>query len=165
MADIIDGKRFAAALREDVAQQVARLKNTHGIVPGLATVTIAHSRTRDLSRECRRADILVAAVGRPQMVKGDWIKPGAVVIDVGINRMFGNDRKSRLIGDVDFEGACQAAGAITPVPGGVGPMTMACLLFNTLTAAFRQQGIPISTAAPGNAQGLFRQGLIASVLG
>ncbi len=105
------------------------------------TVTIAHSRTRQLADECRRADILIAAVGRPQMVKGDWIKPGATVIDVGINRIEGNNGKSRLVGDVDFDSAAEVAGAITPVPGGVGPMTIACLLHNTVTAACRQHGI------------------------
>ncbi|MGF1611855.1 MAG: bifunctional methylenetetrahydrofolate dehydrogenase/methenyltetrahydrofolate cyclohydrolase FolD [Kiloniellales bacterium] len=105
------------------------------------TVTIAHSRTRDLPGECRRADILVAAVGRPQMVKGDWVKPGATVIDVGINRIDAEGGKTRLVGDVDFDQAVEVAGAITPVPGGVGPMTIACLLANTVTAACRQAGI------------------------
>ncbi len=110
------------------------------------TVTIAHSRTRDLDEECRRADILVAAVGRPRMIKGDWIKPGATVIDVGMNRI-DDDRpgaepgKTRLVGDVDFDEAVKVAGAITPVPGGVGPMTIACLLANTVTAACRAAGI------------------------
>jgi methylenetetrahydrofolate dehydrogenase (NADP+)/methenyltetrahydrofolate cyclohydrolase len=107
------------------------------------TVTIAHSRTRDLPEECRRADILVAAVGRPQMVKGDWVKPGATVIDVGINRIETDEGKTKLVGDVDFESAHARAGAITPVPGGVGPMTIACLLLNTLTAACRQHGVPV----------------------
>jgi methylenetetrahydrofolate dehydrogenase (NADP+)/methenyltetrahydrofolate cyclohydrolase len=107
------------------------------------TVTIAHSRTRDLPEECRRADILVAAVGRPQMVKGDWVKSGATVIDVGINRIETGEGKTRLVGDVDFEAARARAGAITPVPGGVGPMTIACLLLNTLTAACRQHGVPV----------------------
>ncbi len=107
------------------------------------TVTIAHSRTRDLAGECRRADILVAAVGRARMVKGDWIKEGATVIDVGINRIETGEGKSRLVGDVDFEAARLRAGAITPVPGGVGPMTIACLLHNTLTATCRQHGIPV----------------------
>ena len=107
-----------------------------------ATVTAAHSRTRDLPALCRSADILVAAVGRPEMVRGDWIKPGAVVIDVGINRQAPQDgaAKGRLVGDVAFEEARQVAGAITPVPGGVGPMTIACLLKNTLTAADRRAG-------------------------
>jgi methylenetetrahydrofolate dehydrogenase (NADP+) / methenyltetrahydrofolate cyclohydrolase len=106
------------------------------------TVTIAHSRTRDLPAVCRGADILVAAVGRPQMVRGDWIKPGAVVIDVGINRVPVEGGKTRLVGDVAFDEAVQAAGAITPVPGGVGPMTVACLLGNTLTACRRRRGLP-----------------------
>ncbi len=105
------------------------------------TVTLAHSRTRDLAGECRRADIVVAAVGRARMVKGDWIKPGATVIDVGINRLDDGAGKTRLTGDVDFAGAVKVAGAITPVPGGVGPMTIACLLGNTLVAACRQHGI------------------------
>ena len=105
------------------------------------TVTIAHSRTRDLAGECRRADIVVAAVGRARMVEGDWIKPGATVIDVGINRVDGGSGKTRLAGDVDFAAAVKVAGAITPVPGGVGPMTIACLLRNTLVAACRQNGI------------------------
>jgi methylenetetrahydrofolate dehydrogenase (NADP+)/methenyltetrahydrofolate cyclohydrolase len=99
------------------------------------TVTIAHSRTRDLAGVVRRADLVVAAVGRPEMVRGSWIKPGATVIDVGIQRITAPDGKSRLVGDVAFEEAAQVAGAITPVPGGVGPMTVACLLRNTLTAA------------------------------
>ncbi len=106
------------------------------------TVTVAHSKSRDLPEECRRADILVAAVGRPQMVKGDWINPGATVIDVGINRIEGGNGKAKLVGDVDYEKAVERAGAITPVPGGVGPMTIACLLRNTLTAACRQNGLP-----------------------
>ena len=106
------------------------------------TVTIAHSRTQDLAGECRRADILVAAAGRPEMVRGDWIKPGAAVIDVGINRIpAAEEGKTRLVGDVCFAEAAEVAGAITPVPGGVGPMTIACLLANTLTAAQRQHGI------------------------
>ncbi len=105
------------------------------------TVTIAHSRTRDLPEECRRADILVAAVGRPEMVRGDWVRPGATVLDVGINRVETNEDKSRLVGDVAFEEARQVAGAVTPVPGGIGPMTIACLLANTLTAACRQTGL------------------------
>jgi len=107
------------------------------------TVTIAHSRTRDLPGECRQADILVAAVGRPQMVKGDWIKPGATVIDVGINRIENADGSTRLVGDVEFDSAAQVAGAITPVPGGVGPMTIACLLHNTLQQACRLNGVEV----------------------
>ncbi|CTQ33803.1 bifunctional methylenetetrahydrofolate dehydrogenase/methenyltetrahydrofolate cyclohydrolase FolD [Jannaschia rubra] len=106
------------------------------------TVTVAHSRTRDLTGVVRRADIVVAAVGRPGMVQGDWIKPGATVIDVGINRVDAGEGKTRLVGDVDFDGAVRVAGAITPVPGGVGPMTIACLLANTLTACCRAHGLP-----------------------
>ncbi len=105
------------------------------------TVTIAHSRTRDLADVCRRADILVAAVGRPEMIKGDWVKPGAAVIDVGINRIDAGGDKPKLVGDVDFAGAHENAAAITPVPGGVGPMTIAVLLRNTVVAACRQAGI------------------------
>ncbi|KAB2936164.1 MAG: bifunctional methylenetetrahydrofolate dehydrogenase/methenyltetrahydrofolate cyclohydrolase FolD [Candidatus Contendobacter sp.] len=112
------------------------------------TVTIAHSRTRDLAEECRRADILVAAVGKAQMVQGDWIKPGATVLDVGINRIPTPDGKGRLVGDVDFASAVEVAGAITPVPGGVGPMTIACLLLNTLTATCRQHGVPTPEVRP-----------------
>ena len=105
------------------------------------TVTIAHSRTRDLHDVVRRADIVVAAVGRPEMVRGDWIKPGATVIDVGINRIDAGDGKTRLVGDVAFQEASEFAGAITPVPGGVGPMTIAMLLRNTLVAACRSEGV------------------------
>jgi methylenetetrahydrofolate dehydrogenase (NADP+)/methenyltetrahydrofolate cyclohydrolase len=104
------------------------------------TVTVAHSRTRDLQEVCRRADILVAAVGRPEMVRGDWVKPGATVIDVGINRVERNG-KTKLVGDVAFAEARRVAGAITPVPGGVGPMTIACLLANTLRAACALSGV------------------------
>ena len=104
------------------------------------TVTIAHSRTKDLADVVRRADVVVAAVGRPEMVPGDWIKPGATVIDVGINRIE-RDGKNVLVGDVDFASAKQVAGAITPVPGGVGPMTIACLLANTVTACCRANGL------------------------
>lgn len=107
-----------------------------------ATVTIAHSRTRDLPHICRQADLLLAAVGRPEMVKADWIKPGATVIDVGINRIPGADGKDRLVGDVDYAAALNVAGAITPVPGGVGQMTVACLLVNTLRAACAIRGLP-----------------------
>lgn len=107
------------------------------------TVTIAHSRTKDLPAECRRVDILVAAVGKAEMVRGDWIQPGAIVIDVGINRVPTPDGKGRLVGDVAFEEASKVAGAITPVPGGVGPMTIACLLRNTVVAACRQRKLPV----------------------
>ncbi len=105
------------------------------------TVTIAHSRTKDLADVCREADILVAAVGRPQMIPGDWVKPGATVIDVGINRVEGDEGKTRLVGDVDYASAEAVAGAITPVPGGVGPMTIACLLRNTVQAACAANGV------------------------
>ncbi|UIJ46130.1 bifunctional methylenetetrahydrofolate dehydrogenase/methenyltetrahydrofolate cyclohydrolase FolD [Sphingomonas cannabina] len=107
-----------------------------------ATVTLAHSKTRDLSGHVRRADIVVAAVGRPRFVKGEWLKPGATVIDVGINRT-----PEGLVGDVDFDGAASIAGAITPVPGGVGPMTIACLLRNTIVAAHRNAGVPLEKGA------------------
>ncbi|WP_374763034.1 bifunctional methylenetetrahydrofolate dehydrogenase/methenyltetrahydrofolate cyclohydrolase FolD [Yunchengibacter salinarum] len=116
----------------------------HLLLGANATVTIAHSRTADLKAEARRADIVVAAVGRPEMVRGDWIKPGATVIDVGINRIPApekGDGKTRLVGDVAYDEAAENAAAITPVPGGVGPMTIACLLENTLTAACRQTGV------------------------
>ncbi|CAN7166509.1 bifunctional methylenetetrahydrofolate dehydrogenase/methenyltetrahydrofolate cyclohydrolase FolD [Neorhizobium sp. LjRoot104] len=108
-----------------------------------ATVTMAHSKTKDLASVCRNADILVAAVGRPQMVKADWVKPGATVIDVGINRVAAPDKgegKTRLVGDVAYAGAAEVAGAITPVPGGVGPMTIAMLMANTVIAAYRRAG-------------------------
>ena len=107
------------------------------------TVTIAHSRTRDLAGLCRRADVLVAAVGRPEMIRGDWIRPGATVIDVGINRVEAGDGKTRLVGDVEFAAAEKVAGAITPVPGGVGPMTIACLLYNTVQATCSQRGLAL----------------------
>ena len=116
------------------------------------TVTIAHSRTADLPATCRRADILVAAVGRPEMIKGDWVKPGATVIDVGINRVPAPERgegKSKLVGDVAYEEAARVAGAITPVPGGVGPMTIACLLRNTLQAACARAGIDFESVIAG----------------
>jgi len=119
-----------------VGRPVAQL-----LVDQNCTVTIAHSRTRDLPGLCRQADILVAAVGRPKMIGGDWVKPGATVIDVGINRIDAGDGKTRLVGDVDFDAAVEVAGAITPVPGGVGLMTVACLMANTITAACRQTGI------------------------
>ena len=115
-----------------VGKQVAQL-----LLREDCTVTIAHSRTRDLASVVRRADLLIAAIGRPQMVRGAWIKPGAIVIDVGINRVPAGEGKMRLVGDVAFDEARAVAGAITPVPGGVGPMTIACLLANTLAAAER----------------------------
>ncbi len=110
------------------------------------TVTVAHSRTRDLADVCRRADLLVAAVGRPEMIRGDWVRPGATVIDVGINRIPAPEKgegKTRLVGDVAFAEAAEIAGAITPVPGGVGPMTIACLLANTVTAAAMRRGLEV----------------------
>jgi methylenetetrahydrofolate dehydrogenase (NADP+)/methenyltetrahydrofolate cyclohydrolase len=110
-----------------------------------ATVTIAHSKTRDLPALCARADVLVAAIGRPEMVRREWIKPGATVIDVGINRVPGDAGKSKIVGDVAFAEALEVAGAVTPVPGGVGPMTIACLLLNTLRAAAAQNALPAPT--------------------
>ena len=110
------------------------------------TVTVAHSRTRDLPGTCRRADILVAAVGRPEMITGDYVKEGATVIDVGINRVEGEGGKTRLVGDVEFRSAYEKAAGITPVPGGVGPMTIACLLHNTVVAACRQRGVALPDA-------------------
>ncbi len=107
------------------------------------TVTMAHSRTRELAEECRQADILIAAVGQPRLIKGAWIKPGATVIDVGFSRIESAEGETRLVGDVEFAEAVKVAGAITPVPGGVGPMTIACLLRNTLIAACRQSGIEV----------------------
>jgi methylenetetrahydrofolate dehydrogenase (NADP+)/methenyltetrahydrofolate cyclohydrolase len=108
------------------------------------TVTIAHSRTRDLPALCRTADILVVAIGKPEFVRGDWIKPGAAVIDVGINRIPTGDGKTRLVGDVAFDEARAVAGHLTPVPGGVGPMTVACLMYNTLQEARRRAGLPFA---------------------
>ena len=113
-----------------------------------ATVTIVHSKTRDLKAHCRRADILVAAIGQPLFVKADMVREGATVIDVGINRIAGADGKSRIVGDVDFDTVVRVAGAITPVPGGVGPMTIACLLANTVRAAAHANGLPVPGMAP-----------------
>jgi methylenetetrahydrofolate dehydrogenase (NADP+)/methenyltetrahydrofolate cyclohydrolase len=142
LGDDISGARALVLGRSNIVGKPM----AHLLLAQNCTVTIAHSRTRDLAEECRRADILVAAVGRAEMVKGDWVKPGATVIDVGINRVPGSDGKSRLVGDVDFNAVRGHAGAITPVPGGVGPMTIACLLLNTLTAACRQHGVPVPEA-------------------
>jgi methylenetetrahydrofolate dehydrogenase (NADP+)/methenyltetrahydrofolate cyclohydrolase len=114
----------------------------HLLLAENATVTIAHSKTRDLPAVCRGADLLCAAVGRPEMVRGDWIKPGATVIDVGINRVAADGGKHRIVGDVAYAEAAAVAGAITPVPGGVGPMTIACLMANTLRAAAARAGLP-----------------------
>ena len=113
------------------------------------TVTVAHSRTRNLADLCRRSDILIAAVGKAEMIRGTWIKPGATVIDVGINRIAGPNNTSRLVGDVSFDEAAERAGAITPVPGGVGPMTIACLLANCVRASCHQHGIPEPCLYPG----------------
>ena len=107
------------------------------------TVTIAHSRTQNLADECRQADIVIAAVGQPEMIKGDWIKPGATIIDVGINRIEKEGGGAKLVGDVEFSSASEVAGAMTPVPGGVGPMTIACLLHNALQQACRMNGIDV----------------------
>ncbi len=141
LGEKLDGKQALVIGRSNlVGKPVAQL-----LLKQNCTVTLAHSRTRDLAGEARRADILVAAVGVPLLVKGDWVKPGACVIDVGMNRIDAPEKgpgKSRLVGDVDFEEAKEVAGAITPVPGGVGPMTIACLLRNTVIAACRQHDIP-----------------------
>jgi methylenetetrahydrofolate dehydrogenase (NADP+)/methenyltetrahydrofolate cyclohydrolase len=135
----LTGKRAVVVGRSNiVGKPMAQL-----LLGESCTVTIAHSKTRDLAGECRRAEILVAAVGRPEMVRGDWVAPGATVIDVGINRITGPDGKGKLVGDVAFAEAVKHAGAITPVPGGVGPMTIAVLLQNTVTAACRQHGVTI----------------------
>jgi len=135
----LTGKRAVVVGRSNiVGKPMAQL-----LLGESCTVTIAHSKTRDLAGECRRAEILVAAVGRPEMVRGDWVAPGATVIDVGINRITGPDGKGKLVGDVAFAEAAKHAGAITPVPGGVGPMTIAVLLQNTVTAACRQRGVAI----------------------
>ncbi len=112
-----------------------------------ATVTVAHSKTRDLAAVCRRAELLIAAVGRAELVRGAWIRPGATVLDVGINRIAGDNGKTRLVGDVAFAEAVEVAGAITPVPGGVGPMTIACVLVNTVRAACAQAGLPLPDLA------------------
>ncbi len=141
LGDTLSGKTAVVIGRSNiVGKPMASL-----LLAESCTVTIAHSRTKDLPGVVRAADIVVAAVGRPEMVKGDWIKPGATVIDVGINRIPApelGEGKSRLVGDVDFNEAAAHAGAITPVPGGVGPMTIAMLMANTLTAARRQLGLP-----------------------
>ena len=144
LGDNLAGKRAVVVGRSVlVGRPIAQL-----LLQADCTVTIAHSRTRDLPAVCREADILVAAVGRPRMIKADWIKPGATVIDVGINRVpFDNPQKAaegktKLVGDVDYKAALDVAGAITPVPGGVGLMTVACLLENTVTAAKRIAGLP-----------------------
>lgn len=139
LGDLAGKKALVLGRSNIVGKPVAAL-----LLAESCTVTIAHSKTLNLADECRAADILVAAVGRPEMVRGDWIKPGAVVIDVGINRIDAPERgdgKTRLVGDVAFDEAIKVAGAITPVPGGVGPMTIACLLRNTVVAACQQHGL------------------------
>ena len=171
-AAVIDGKAFAARLREKIGVEARRFQSASGRKAGLdavvigrsnivgkpmaqlllqesCTVTIAHSRTRDLPEVVRRADIVVAAVGRAEMIKGEWLKPGATVIDVGINRLppAEGEAKGRLVGDVDYAGASEVADAITPVPGGVGPMTIAVLLRNTIVAAYRNEGLELAEDA------------------
>ena len=142
LGDDLKGKRALVVGRSVlVGKPVAAL-----LLDEHCTVTLAHSRTADLAGECRNADILVAAVGRERMIKGDWVKPGACVIDVGINRIPAPEKgegKTRLVGDVDFDQAVKVAGSITPVPGGVGPMTIACLLRNTVIAACHQAGVAV----------------------
>ncbi len=136
MGDLTGANAVVVGRSNIVGKPVAQL-----LLQEHCTVTIAHSRTKDLPGVCRGADLLIAAVGRPEMIKGDWVKPGACVIDVGINRIEVEGGKTRLVGDVDFDGAAQVAGSITPVPGGVGPMTIACLLRSTVIAACAQAGV------------------------
>ena len=138
LGDLAGKKAIVVGRSNIVGKPMAAL-----LIKESCTVTVAHSRTQDLPGECRQADILVAAVGRPEMIKGDWIKPGATVIDVGINRIENDDGGTRLVGDVEFVSAAEVAGAITPVPGGVGPMTIACMLHNTMQQACRINGIDI----------------------
>ncbi len=134
MSDLTGKRALVVGRSNIVGKPMAQL-----LLQNDCTVTIAHSRTRDLPQLCRQAEILVAAIGRPKAIAGDWIRPGAVVIDVGINRIAAADGKSKLVGDVDYQAALAQAGAITPVPGGVGPMTIACLLMNTVNAAIRSR--------------------------
>lgn len=136
----LSGKRAIVVGRSNIVGKPM----AHLLIRESCTVTVAHSRTVDLPAECRRADIVVAAVGRPRMIEGSWIKPGATVIDVGINRIDAPEKgegKTRLVGDCHFDSCAEVAGAITPVPGGVGPMTIACLLANTVTACCRMHGL------------------------
>jgi methylenetetrahydrofolate dehydrogenase (NADP+)/methenyltetrahydrofolate cyclohydrolase len=135
-ADVAGAEAIVIGRSQIVGRPLAAL-----LVAADCTVTVAHSRSRDLAGLCRRADIVIAASGQPAMIKGDWIKPGATVIDVGTNRVVSPDGTARLVGDVDFAAARLVAGAITPVPGGVGPMTIACLLQNTVIAACRRRGL------------------------
>jgi methylenetetrahydrofolate dehydrogenase (NADP+)/methenyltetrahydrofolate cyclohydrolase len=139
LGDDLSGKHAVVIGRSNIVGKPVALL----LLQENCTVTLAHSRTENLGSLCSDADIIVAAVGRPQMIKGDWIKPGATVIDVGINRIDTAAGKTQLVGDVDYAEAQEVAGAITPVPGGVGPMTIACLLQNTLTASCSQRGIAI----------------------
>ena len=142
LGDDLSGKRVVVIGRSILVGKPAALL----FLAENCTVTVAHSRTKDLAAVCREADILVPAVGRPQMVKGDWIKPGATVIDVGVNRIDAPERgegKTRLVGDADFDDCVASAANITPVPGGVGPMTIACLLRNTVLAACARRGWPV----------------------
>ena len=127
----------------DGSNQVGR-PMAHLLLQENCTITIAHSKTEGLAQLCREAEIIVAAAGSPELVRGDWIKPGAFVIDVGINRVAAGDGKTRLVGDVAFAEAVERAAAITPVPGGVGPMTIACLMRNVLMAACRQSGVMVA---------------------
>ncbi len=136
MGDLTGANAVVVGRSNIVGKPVAQL-----LLRENCTVTIAHSRTKDLPKVCRRADLLIAAVGRPEMIRGDWIKPGACVIDVGINRIETGQGKTRLVGDVAFDEARKVAGSITPVPGGVGPMTIACLLRSTVLAACAQEGV------------------------
>ena len=135
-ADVAGAEAVVLGRSQIVGRPMAAL-----LVGADCTVTVTHTKTRDLKGICRRADILIVASGQPTLVKADWIKPGATVIDVGTNRVTGPDGAARLVGDVDFAAARQVAGAISPVPGGVGPMTIACLLQNTLIAACRRRGL------------------------
>jgi methylenetetrahydrofolate dehydrogenase (NADP+)/methenyltetrahydrofolate cyclohydrolase len=136
-ADLVGAEAVVLGRSQIVGRPLAAL-----LVAADCTVTMAHSKSRDIKAVCRRADILIAASGQPEMVTADWIKPGATVIDVGTNRIVTPDGAGRLVGDVDFASALRVAGAISPVPGGVGPMTIACLLQNTVIAACRRRGLP-----------------------
>jgi len=135
-ADLTGKEALVVGRSNQVGKPMAQL-----LLQENCTVTVAHSQTRDLAQLCRRADILVASVGRPEIVRGDWIKPGAIVIDVGVNRIATDEGKTKIVGDVAFAEAAEVASAITPVPGGVGPMTIACLMRNTLIAATLQAGL------------------------
>ena len=135
-------RRTLTAAQKAVVRANTGTSRTVAVLGPVRTVTVAHSKTKDLPAVCRRADLLFAAVGRAEMIKGDWVRPGATVIDVGINRVPGANGKSRIVGDVAYAECAERAGAITPVPGGVGPMTIACLLVNTVRAACAIAGLP-----------------------